>query len=56
MEKNIKVKLTKVAEMDTFADQAIALREIVLDALDSRFNLFPYVDNNRTGEEKNHLS
>jgi hypothetical protein len=50
--KYIKVKLTNVAELDTFADQAIALREIVLDALDSRFNLFPYVDNNRTSEEK----
>lgn len=51
-QKYIEVKLTNVAELDTFADQAIALREIVLDALDSRFNLFPYVDNNRTSEEK----
>ena len=54
--KYIKVKLTNVAELDTFADQAIALREIVLDALDSRFILFPYVDNNRTDEEKRILA
>lgn len=51
-QKHVEEKLTSVAGLDTFLDQAIALREIVLDALDLRFNFFPFVDNNRTSQEK----
>lgn len=51
-QKHVEDTLKSVAELDSFLYQAIALREIVLDALDLRFNFFPFVDNNRTSQEK----
>ena len=51
-QKHVEDTLKSVAELDSFLDQAISLREIVLDALDLRFNFFPFADNNRTSQEK----